>query len=65
MTDVASNTALRGRSTGREGDVVAEPLRRLVGLRQATDVCEQSGVKEDLMFRHIAIEALAGLPQEP
>jgi hypothetical protein len=33
-----------------------------VGSRQAAEAGEQSGVIEDLMFRHIEIEALAGLP---
>jgi hypothetical protein len=60
--ELASNTACRVISIGLEGGVVAEPLRPLVGLRQATEAGEQSGVIEDLMFRHIEIEALAGLP---
>jgi hypothetical protein len=63
--ELASNTACRGTSNGLEGDVVAEALRPLVGSRQAAEAGDQSGVIEDLMFRHIEIKAFAGLQQEP
>jgi hypothetical protein len=63
--ELASNTACRGTSNGLEGDVVAEALRPLVGSRQAAEAGHQSGVIEDLMFRHIEIKAFAGLQQEP
>src|SRR5829696_905593 len=55
--EVADLAAGHSKSVGLEGNVVAEPLSLLVGVREAAHPCEQSGVIEDLPRRLVETEA--------